>query len=106
MEIISHKTDNLGFEKTLFSSIYYEPKIDFNSSIKNWKAEIVALFTDEINKQRKNTKYKPVTKKFIAFLINRHPKLCHSPEECWALFNKCKKSHFGVFFWATKLTKK
>lgn len=63
MEIITKHTDNLGVERNLFGV----PAINLTKTkLTNKRQYVLQMIIDEINKERKGTKFKPVYPKSIA----------------------------------------
>jgi hypothetical protein len=102
MEIITKTKDNLGFEHSLFQGLNWKIK-KTEKNFKNWKDELVTEFTNEINKSRVGTKWKPVTERLVALKLNSHPIFKDDKDECYKLLKVCKEKHFGIFFKATEL---
>jgi hypothetical protein len=79
----------------------FEPSI-----YKTRRAEIVAEFVKEINLERINTKFKPITHKEVALRLNMNPKLAKDDGECELLLKTCiAKESFSKFFWVCPLNK-
>lgn len=71
---------------------------------KNRRDEIISLLVEDINSLRRNTKYKPVTKRQIAIRANSNPFL-KSDDELDLIRKDCeKKRSYSHFFWITKQT--
>lgn len=79
-------------------------KLTFKETVfKSRRDELVSLITEDINRLRIGTQYKPVTKRAIALKINRNPFLSCSDDEVELLFKKCKdKGSYALFFYVTK----
>lgn len=70
--------------------------------IRSARDEIVDMFVRGINAERKGTKYKPVTHKQIAIMLNSNPILGNNISECWYLHKRCQEKGFKVFWWIMK----
>jgi len=69
---------------------------------KNQRAELIQQFLDEINRERKDTKFKPTTYKVILLKV----KHITSASDLYAFYKQCLdgKSRYGSFskvFWGT-----
>jgi len=100
MEIIARETDNLGVERNLFG----KPAIAITKTkITNKRQYILSLFVEEINNERKGTKWKPIYPKVVA-LKTAHlkvPDLEHFYSTCLDYKNR-KGSFSRCFFGALK----
>ncbi len=64
--------------------------------------ELVSLMTDGINSYRVGTKWKPVTKRYIAIQVNKNPAFTGNDGELELVYKDCiKKGSFAKFFWIT-----
>lgn len=76
-------------------SQFLQPKTDFKSQ----RAEIINEFVVRINEGRVGTKFKPVTPRSVAILINQHPNL-KTLQELYDFLGRCKEAkNFGAYFY-------
>lgn len=86
---------------SLFNISLHLKERTFNKEVKykNRRDEIISNMVEEINKLRVGTKYKPVTKRFIAIKVNGNPFL-KDDGELELIFKEClKKGSFAKLFW-------
>jgi len=91
MQVIKRGRDNLGAEQTLFTEPILE---DIKSKITNKRQSIIKMFVDEINKGRRGTQWKPLTKigiRKLAILLGRHPML-KTDDQLYEFYSLCKQS--------------
>jgi hypothetical protein len=63
------------------------------------REDIINEFVTRLNNERIGTKYKPITPRAIAVLINRHPNL-KSKSSLYEFLSLCKQAkHFSKYFW-------
>lgn len=65
------------------------------SKIVNERQEVISHFVEEINKERLNTKYKPVTGRTVAIKLS----ILKTTQELYQFFSECKdyKNRNGSF---------
>ena len=65
------------------------------SKIVNERQEVISYFVEEINKERINTKYKPVTGRMVAIKLS----ILKTTQELYQFFSECKdyKNRNGSF---------
>lgn len=69
--------------------------------------ELVSLFVEGINRERKGTKFKPITEKQVALRINANPHFKGRDGEVHYLLKQCQeKGTFKKFFWSCPLPNK
>lgn len=70
---------------------------------RNRREELINEFVNRINTERVGTKYKPISSRAVAILVNQHPNL-KSTQELSQFLGRCKeaKSFGATFFWVTK----
>lgn len=70
---------------------------------RNKRDSLINDFVASINLERANTKYKPVTPRVVAILINQHPSLKNDPDcqKLYEFYRICKqaKSFSAYFYW-------
>jgi hypothetical protein len=72
-------------------------------SARSARDEVIRKFVDAINADRTASGYRKLPASAVASLINRHPILGQSVEECWYVYNECIRSgHFKKFWWTVK----
>lgn len=72
---------------------------------RNYRDELVSLFTEGINKERLGTKYKPITKMEVAIRLNRNAFLAGKDNdgEVAYLLKQCQQEGtYKKLFWLTK----
>lgn len=73
------------------------------SKFRSRRDELVSLITDGINGYRVGTKWKPITARTVALLINRNPALAKDDGEIELLYKECMaKGSFSKLFWVVK----
>lgn len=66
---------------------------------KDERDEIVSRFTEEINKGRIGTQWKPTNKRTIALMLKLNPFYSKDNMACWDLYNHCMKVGNFSKFW-------
>lgn len=67
------------------------------------RGDLIQKFVDRINQDRIGTKFKPVSPKGVAILINQHPNL-KELDQLYRFYGMCKesKSFSAYFYWIVK----
>lgn len=96
----SSKIKSIAEFLTIYPDIQKSDKKE--TKIRSARDEMVDLFVKGINKEREGTKFKPMTHRQIALMLNGNPILGHSITECWQLYKQCQKKGFKMFWWIMK----
>jgi hypothetical protein len=104
MEIIRRTINNLGVEVETREQVLLQRNCpECSLQCKSKKDCFIKQFRQGINKERIGSKWKPTTDRTVALQINKHPILKNSDIELDNLLKECKRKHFGIFWWATKI---
>lgn len=96
-----------GFDSYLPSmeSLHSKLDLEYNpkkGKFRSYRDELVSQITDGINSYRVGTKYKPITKRRVALLINKNPYFKGRDGEVELLLKEClSNGSFSKFFWVT-----